>query len=432
MGNFWRCRCINVKCKILSVLLVAFYIACLFSISTQAQIYTPQYTNFTVDIDNTTWSVFTRDNISKYDSNLNELGLDYDYMYRFFYDNDIYLDAIMLDDNGISYMELCVIIKETGGIDTYDLDGAAAEQFSKDIAEEYVSLGHDVEDYDEYFSDNYSWITVCSYDNNAQLYVCDYLVVVNGNGYTFKAQKQTPFNLSDKVKIENVIDSVEFDVKSYPITTDTDNDTTSLIKNKLSDAWVAGLSGGIIAAIVSLYHLIKKKKDSKKEEYATLPDKLSYTDEQIRSFTSSYNSAFRKIKDYNNDMIIPSTLAGNDMLYKYVVNSFYICLGWCVFHADTAKKKMVLCEIDRFVDNLEASAPENLQGMTSALKFTYRNMGDIMLRYKRNNIDPSYQQDSSKENYNNLISEFLEYVCKISKIEWYDGIVDDFKHCMDD
>lgn len=172
----------------------------------------------------------------------------------------------------------------------------------------------------------------------------------------------------------------------------------------------------------------------KNQSFAKQPnDKSSYTDEQIQSITSSYNSAFLVIKDYNNGKITPSNLTSNDMLYQYIINSFYICLGWCVFHANTAKKQMVLSEIDRFVDDLEAVAPESSQGMAvSALKTTYRCMSDIMLRYKKDNIDPSYLQDNSKENYNKLITAFVEYVCKISKIEWYDGIVEDFKHCMDE
>lgn len=160
---------------------------------------------------------------------------------------------------------------------------------------------------------------------------------------------------------------------------------------------------------------------------------FSYTDDEIKKYTQRYSSAFLILKDFNNGVFRNVSLKSNQLLVEYIFNTIPLCIGWCVFHANQEKKQKAITEAIRFLDDLELDAPEALKGNMIAMKSVYETLCKRMLEFKKENIDPRYLKDSSKQNYNILITDFLKYICKIyPKIQWYDGIVEDFKHCMDE
>lgn len=163
---------------------------------------------------------------------------------------------------------------------------------------------------------------------------------------------------------------------------------------------------------------------------------FSYTDEQIHAYTQRYNNAFLILKDFNNGQFRNISFESNQVLIDYIFNIIPLCLGWGVFHGNKDKKVKAITEAFRFLDDLIESAPEEMAeeaANLNATKIYYNGLDKMMIKYKKEVIDPAYIQDKSKENYDKLLTDFLKYICRIyPKIEWYDGIVEDFKHCMDE
>lgn len=160
---------------------------------------------------------------------------------------------------------------------------------------------------------------------------------------------------------------------------------------------------------------------------------FSYTDEQIQSYTQRCSSAFLILKDFNNGEFRNVSLKSNQLLVEYILNTIPLCIGWGIFHANQEKKQKAITESNRFLENLESDAPEELKVGIVGMRSVYNSLYKRMVKYKKENIDPKYLEDNSKENYEILITDFLKYICKIyPKIQWYDGIVEDFKHCMDE
>ena len=93
--------------RTMSILLsVILCFSALLPITTYAETYNLGGTDMSISVDDTTWYVFTRDNI-KNNSELEELGITYAAMYDILHNNEAYMDAILYYENG-EYTELFV------------------------------------------------------------------------------------------------------------------------------------------------------------------------------------------------------------------------------------------------------------------------------------------------------------------------------------
>lgn len=184
------------------------------------------------------------------------------------------------------------------------------------------------------------------------------------------------------------------------------------------------------------YAFRKIKIKNVKKANRSVPN-FSYSDDEIRAYTQRYNNAFLILKDYNNGLFHNVSFVSDQMLVGYIFHIIPLCFGWCTFHANKDKKTKAITEAFRFLDNIIAAAPENrkeeILASMNAMKNLYNNLDSMMVKYKKEVIDPAYLQDRSKENYNKLLADFLKYIFELyPKLKWYDGIVEDFKHCMDE
>lgn len=163
---------------------------------------------------------------------------------------------------------------------------------------------------------------------------------------------------------------------------------------------------------------------------------FKYSDEQIQAYTQRYNAAFLILKDYNSGEFRNVSLESDQMLVNYIFSIIPLCLGWCVFHNNKDKKEKTITEAFRFLDDLIESAPKELAdeaAKLNSMKIFYNGLDKNMVNYKKEVIDPAYIIDRSKENYNKLLTDFLKYICEYCPdIKWYDGILEDFRHCMEE
>lgn len=209
--------------------------------------------NMTIDLDESLWYVFTRDNI-KDNSELDELGLTYDYMNDLFNKNNIYMDSTIFYDDGQNLMELLVRKGEENG---------KFKNLTNYSDEDIKSLGDELakrtgsKDYDVY-SNNYKFVRSKYLDENAGYYLIEYYTIVNGTNYTITIQKTEDFENEEETFIKEVIDGIKFNVdKSLKEPSDSNN-----YDQVISKAIVGAVTGGIIGLVYGIFNKKKKKKVS--------------------------------------------------------------------------------------------------------------------------------------------------------------------------
>ena len=131
-------------CMLLAVILC---LVALFPVTASAKTYTLSDTDMQISIDDTYWYVFTRDNI-KDNPELGEIGVSYDTMYSFLYDNMAYVDAILYYENG-DYLEMFVLKK---AVDTGVVNLSNYKKEEALIMAEGLATRVDTENYSVYES----------------------------------------------------------------------------------------------------------------------------------------------------------------------------------------------------------------------------------------------------------------------------------------
>lgn len=227
-------------------LIIAVYCCLLLTISVHAQTYTIGDTDLTLNIDDTYWYVFTRDNI-KNNSELIDFGVTYDYMYDFFMNNKVYVDAILYYEDD-TYLEL--FVRKTSIDDIINLseyDDSDVRSLAKALADKRGTTNYTV------YSSKYKFVRLEYSDQG--FYLCEYYTVVNGDNYTFTFQSAIPFSASKYSDVQDVIDSVNF-----RIDTSLSNKKSGAFGEDLLDAFI---SGAVLAAIFGGgAFLIKRKKNN--------------------------------------------------------------------------------------------------------------------------------------------------------------------------
>ena len=206
--------------------------------------------NMSINLDESTWYVFTRDNI-KDNSDLDELGITYDYMNDLFNKNNMYLDATIFYENGKDFIEL--LVRKNTNDEVKNLTNYSDEDvlsFAKELAKKSGSKDYDV------YTNDYKFAHSKYVDSKVGYNVIEYYTIVNGTSYTITVQKPSEFDESEEEAIKDVIDEIKFNVdKSLKEKSD------SVDGNEiLSKAIVGAITGGIIGLVAATINKVNKKK----------------------------------------------------------------------------------------------------------------------------------------------------------------------------
>lgn len=207
--------------------------------------------NMTISLDDTSWYVFTRDNI-KDNSELDELGITYDYMNDLFNKNSMYMDATIFYDDGEDFIEL-LIRKSTNDSKVKNLTNYSDEEV-KELGDELAKKTGST-DYDVYTND-YKFVQSKYLDKNAGYNIIEYYTIVNGVNYTVTVQKTTEFDKTEESFVKDIVDGIKFNIDSSLKEPSSSIDYSEV----LSKAIVGAITGAIIGLVVALANKASKRK----------------------------------------------------------------------------------------------------------------------------------------------------------------------------
>lgn len=196
-------------------------------------------TDMSLSVDDEYWYVFTRDNI-KNNSQLDKLGITYEYMTEIFSDSDAYMDAFMFfNDEENNVVELFVR-KVDDAFDAVDLSDYSDEEvleFAESLTQ-YVSYSDS-----SVYKSKYKFAELRSFEPVEKLYMYQFFTVANKDLYNLQFHSTTQLNDSQYKEITSIVDSVEFNIDKS-------------IKKPKSGFWMEvllrGLRGAAIGAVVSV------------------------------------------------------------------------------------------------------------------------------------------------------------------------------------
>lgn len=237
---------------LLSVLLV---VVALLSTTAYAETYHLSGTDMSISVDDTMWYVFTRDNI-KNNSEVEELGVTYEKMYDILHDNEAYMDAILYYEDG-EYVEFFVRKRalDTGVANLSNYENSEVLELAKELAKKQGAETYSV------YENQYKFAKLEYIDSNYGYYLCEFYTVVNKDNYTFTFQSTSQFTDGEYAEIENIIDSVKFDVDTSIKEEKTTSNDESIVGKAIGGAVIGGAVGAVVAIINK-----KKKKSSETDK----------------------------------------------------------------------------------------------------------------------------------------------------------------------
>lgn len=228
---------------------VLIFLAMLLPATVSAETYNLNETDISINLDDSAWYVFTRDNI-KNNPELEELEISYDSMYDILYNNQAYMDAILAYEDG-EYIEFFVRKTATdsgiANLSNYNIDEVTA--FASELAKKQGT-----EDYTVY-ENQYKFAKSEYIDKD--FYLCEFVTIVNKEIYTLTFQSTIKYSAQEYDEISNIIDSIRFDVDASLKEPKTSSLWDSVITKAIGGAVIGGIVGLIIA-------LVNKRKTSKK------------------------------------------------------------------------------------------------------------------------------------------------------------------------
>lgn len=205
-------------------------------------------TDMNITINEDEWYVFTPDNI-KDNPELDELGITYDYMVDTFEENGAYLDAVLFFRDSDDYIEIFVRKNKVDDIQNlihYDND--FVDEFGNALAEEQNA-------HYTIYQNDYPFVLLEYQDQG--FYLNEYVTIVNGYAYALTAQKPYDFTSDDELRVQEIVDSIEFDI-------DEDLKEPSRVnwRNVFRYA-IIGACGG--ALIVTIFTVMRKNKKNNED-----------------------------------------------------------------------------------------------------------------------------------------------------------------------
>lgn len=242
--------------KLVALFVLVLCSTILFTTTAFATTFTVSDTDISIDIDESVWYVFTRDNLDN-NPELDELGLSYDHMNESMQKNSIYLDAIMFYSDAESYLELLVSkveVEEVMQLSSYNDRDVKA--FAKALADEIGEAETDV------YQTAYKYARL-EYVLEG-FYVVGYHTIVNGENYNALFKSEYPFVEEDYRVMETIMESVTFNVD--PDLVD-ENTGFSMDWGRLGNAALEGaVIGGAVTGVAALVSRRKGNGKGKREK----------------------------------------------------------------------------------------------------------------------------------------------------------------------
>ncbi len=208
-----------------------------------------------ISVDDTVWYVFTRDNI-KNNSELEELGITYEAMYEILHNNEAYMDAILYYENG-EYTELFVRKRalDTGIANLSNYKDSEVLELAKELAKKQGANTYSV------YENQYKFAKLEYVDSNLGYYICEFVTCVNKDNYTFTFQSTSQFTDEEYAEIENIVDSVKFDID----TSIKEKKSSSIAESVIEKTIGGAVIGGVVGAVIAITNK-KKKKSTESDE----------------------------------------------------------------------------------------------------------------------------------------------------------------------
>lgn len=225
----------------------------LFSVSASAKTYKLEETDMSIQLDESLWHVFTRENINN-NSVLDELDISYDTIYKVLYNNDAYMDALMIYDEG-DYLEFFIRKKalNSGVSNLSNYKESEVLNLARKLAKQQGADTYSV------FGNSYKFARIEYIDPEFGFYICEFVTIVNKNNYTLTFQSKSKFTEAEYEEIDKIVNSIHFDVD----TSLTESKTASTL-GKIIIITVAGaLIGGAAGAV---FIILKKNKKQHNEK----------------------------------------------------------------------------------------------------------------------------------------------------------------------
>lgn len=218
----------------------------LLPIAAWAESYDLGGTDMTIEIDDSRWYVFTRDNLEN-NPELAEFGMSESEVYDDLCSLDAYMDALLLYTDG-TLVELFVIktsLSEGDPVNMSNYSNEELEEVAKSLADE-----HGVDDYSVYEND-YKFLRFDYLEEESDHYIYAFVTVVNREVYTLNIQSTAPFTDAEYEEFDRIVDSIHFDVD------------TSMKEPETSSGWgavaVYAVTGAVIGGISALIGASRKK-----------------------------------------------------------------------------------------------------------------------------------------------------------------------------
>ena len=228
--------------RTVSILLsVILCFSALLPITTYAEMYNLGGTDMSISVDDTVWYVFTRDNI-KNNSELEELGITYEAMYDILHNNEAYMDAILYYEDG-EFVEFFVRKRalDTGIANLSNYKDSKVLELAKELAKKQGASTYSV------YENQYKFAKMEYIDSNYGYYICEYVTCVNKDNYTFTFQSTSQFTDEEYAEIENIVDSIKFDVDTSIKEKKSTSIAESVIEKTIGGAVIGGVVGAVIA-----------------------------------------------------------------------------------------------------------------------------------------------------------------------------------------
>lgn len=240
--------------RIISIFLsVVLCVLALLPVAAHAQTFTLSDTDLRIDVDDSMWYVFTRDNIEN-NPEMEELGITYESIYDILYENQAYMDAVLVYDDG-GFMEFFVRKKalDSGVANLSNYEDDEVQVLGKELAKKLGSETFSL------YENQYKYVKLDYFDQNAGYYICEYITVVNKDNYTFTFQAPAPFTDWEYEEIKKIVDSAVFDVDPSIKEETGSSGFERIVVRTIAGGTVGGVAGLMIA-------LVNKKKKKQREE----------------------------------------------------------------------------------------------------------------------------------------------------------------------
>ena len=214
---------------------------------------------------NDDWVYMTRDNYRDVLVNYGYSDADIENTYNTWLNHSYYLDAFTKDNN----REVLLIVKdETSNVDNMnDLSDDEVYKETTELRNQYKAYNAEE---DIFKVGGVKYLKMSYLDSSLNVYVIDYITIVNNTLYQFKAQKSGSAFLSSEInEIEGIISSTDYNVKNNNISTNNDTTGNSLIStrinkkkdnNTLNSVLIGAIVGALVGGVAGLIiKLIKNK-----------------------------------------------------------------------------------------------------------------------------------------------------------------------------